>query len=173
MAGLVPAQFSLGQLYETGVGVPQDLAQAQVWYRRAADRGNTYAMQNLGFLLAAGTDGRTDYPAAIPWFRQAADFGVRDSQYNLAVILAWGMGTPRNPVEAYKWFTLAAKSGDQEAAAKRDEIARELSPADLTTAKALAENWRARMADRTANTVPPVPQGVSDAAPPKPANGRV
>ncbi len=172
-AGLVPAQFSLGQLYETGVGVPQDLAQAQVWYRRAAERGNTYAMQNLGVLLAAGTDGRTDYPAAIPWFRQAADFGVRDSQYNLAVILAWGMGTPRNPVEAYKWFTLAAKSGDQEAAAKRDEIARELSPADLTTAKALAENWRARMADRTANTVPPVPQGVSDAAPPKPANGRV
>lgn len=173
LAGLVPAQFSLGQLYETGVGVSQDLAQAQAWYRRAAERGNTYAMQNLGVLLAAGTDGKADYPSAIPWFRQAADLGVRDSQYNLAVILAWGMGTPRNPVEAYKWFALAAKGGDQEAAAKRDELARELAPADLAAARAAAEGWRARMADRAANTVPPVPQGVSDAGPPKPANGRV
>jgi localization factor PodJL len=172
LAGLVPAQFSLGQLYETGVGVPQDLAQAQVWYRRAAERGNTYAMQNLGVLVAAGTDGKTDYPAAIPWFRQAADLGVRDSQYNLAVILAWGMGTPRNPVEAYKWFALAAKAGDPEAAAKRDELARELSPSDLTAAKALAEAWRARTTDRAANTVPPVPQGLSEASPSKPSSRR-
>jgi localization factor PodJL len=173
LAGLVPAQFSLGQLYETGVGVAQDLAQAQVWYRRAAERGNTYAMQNLGVLVAAGTDGKSDYPAAIPWFRQAADLGVRDSQYNLAVILAWGMGTPRNPVEAYKWFALAAKAGDQEAAAKRDELARELSPADLSAAKALAETWRARTTDRAANTVPPVPQGLSDATPAKAPSRKV
>ncbi|HEX2555169.1 MAG TPA: hypothetical protein VHL98_15830 [Microvirga sp.] len=172
-AGLVPALFSLGQLYETGVGVAQDLAQAQVWYRRAAERGNTNAMQNLGVLIAAGSDGKTDYPAAIPWFRQAADLGVRDSQFNLAVILAWGMGTPRNPVEAYKWFALAARAGDQEAAAKRDEIARELSPADLAAAKALAENWRARTTDRAANTVPPLPQGMSDIPAPKPLSGRV
>jgi localization factor PodJL len=172
-AGLAPAQFSLAQLYETGVGVPQDLNQAQAWYRRAAERGNTRAMQNLGVLLAAGIDGRQDYPAALPWFRQAADLGIRDSQYNLAVILAWGIGTPRNLVEAYKWFALVAKGGDQEAAAKRDEIAREMSAADIAAAKAQVENWRPRTIDQTANTVPPVPQGVSDAAAPTPPSGRV
>ena len=97
---------------------------------------------------------------------------MRDSQYNLAVILAWGMGTTRNPVEAYKWFALAAKAGDPEAAAKRDELARELSPSDLTAAKALAEAWRARTTDRAANTVPPVPQGLSEASPSKPSSRR-
>ena len=34
------AQYSLGRLYETGKGVPQDLQQAAGWYVRAADLGH-------------------------------------------------------------------------------------------------------------------------------------
>ena len=29
-------QFSLGLMYAEGIGVPQDLAQAAAWYRKAA-----------------------------------------------------------------------------------------------------------------------------------------
>ena len=35
-AGDAEAQFILGGMYVTGVGVPQDTAEAVAWYRRAA-----------------------------------------------------------------------------------------------------------------------------------------
>ena len=37
------AQFRLGQLYEQGLGVPQNFAQAHAWYSLAAARGNSHA----------------------------------------------------------------------------------------------------------------------------------
>jgi localization factor PodJL len=169
-AGLAPAQFHLGHMYEKGIGVPKDLTQAHDWYRRAAERGNARAMHNLAVLLAGGVNGKPNYPAALPWFRQAADLGVRDSQFNLAVVLAWGIGTPRNLIEAYKWFAIVGSHGDQEATTKRDEIASQLAPADLATAKTMVEAWRVRASDQSANTVQSPPQGWSGS--PEGGNGR-
>ena len=40
-AGDAEAQFNLGGIYVTGVGVPQDAAEAVAWYRRAAQRHGT------------------------------------------------------------------------------------------------------------------------------------
>jgi localization factor PodJL len=169
-AGLAPAQFHLGHMYEKGIGVPKDLTQAHDWYRRAAERGNARAMHNLAVLLAGGVNGKPNYPAALPWFRQAADLGVRDSQFNLALVLAWGIGTPRNLIEAYKWFAIVGSHGDQEATTKRDEIASQLAPADLATAKTMVEAWRVRASDQSANTVQSPPQGWSGS--PEGGNGR-
>ena len=39
-AGDAAAQFILGGMYVTGVGVPQDTAAAVAWYRRAAEQGD-------------------------------------------------------------------------------------------------------------------------------------
>jgi TPR repeat protein len=36
-AALTEVQFNLGNMYATGDGVPQDLATAASWYRKAAD----------------------------------------------------------------------------------------------------------------------------------------
>ena len=38
--GLASAQFSLGNIYRTGEGVPQDYGEAVKWFRLAADQGN-------------------------------------------------------------------------------------------------------------------------------------
>ena len=45
-AGDAEAQFILGGMYVTGVGVPQDDVEAVAWYRRAAEQGRT-AARNL------------------------------------------------------------------------------------------------------------------------------
>jgi TPR repeat protein len=37
--GDAKAQFNLGQIYDTGLGVPQDVVQAVAWWRKAADQG--------------------------------------------------------------------------------------------------------------------------------------
>ena len=139
--GLAPAQFRLGALYEKGVGVRKDLATARDLYRSAAEKGHGKAMHNLAVLYAEGVNGKADYHAAAQWFRKAADRGVTDSQYNLAVLYARGVGVEQNFAEAYKWFSLAAKDGDNDAAQKRDEIAKHLDPKALDAARTAVEKW--------------------------------
>ncbi len=46
-AGDVRAQYSLGVIYEKGLGVPRDLPQAIEWYRHAADHGYAPAIAAL------------------------------------------------------------------------------------------------------------------------------
>ena len=43
-----PALVNLGYLYETGRGVPKDIAKAMSYYRQAAELGNPVALYNLG-----------------------------------------------------------------------------------------------------------------------------
>jgi localization factor PodJL len=139
--GIAPAQFRLATLYEKGLGVAKNLATARDLYRAAADKGHGKAMHNLAVLYAEGIDGKPDYHAAAQWFRKAADHGVADSEYNLAILYARGVGVDQNFTESYKWFFLAAKDGDQDAAQKRDEIAKRLDEKSLAAARAAAERW--------------------------------
>jgi TPR repeat protein len=97
------AQFNLGLLYDLGSGqnyrdwlvnpdrvplneVKQDRTQAIVWYRRAADQGNSDAQYNLGFLYENGQGVSQDYEQAEHWYRKAADQGNSSAQDKLGTI---------------------------------------------------------------------------------------
>src|SRR5262245_30721623 len=45
----------LGHVYRNGMGVTKDLAQAETWYRRAADIGSVMALFELGSLYLQQT----------------------------------------------------------------------------------------------------------------------
>ena len=167
-AGLAPAQFRLGALYEKGNGVPKNLAEARRLYLAAAEKGNANAMHNIGVLYAEGIDGKPDFKAAAQWFRKSATLGVADSQYNLAVLYARGIGIERNLAEAFEWFSLAAKSGDADAAKKRDDIAGRLDPATLAAVRRQIDGWVADVQPAEATTVRAPPGGwdQAEAAPP-------
>ena len=45
--GVPEAQLKLGKAFEKGNGVPADHAQAQIWYERAALKGNAEALHRL------------------------------------------------------------------------------------------------------------------------------
>ena len=53
--GYAGAQNNLGDLYETGQGVPQSGKAAIYWYTRAAERGEPTAYLSLASLLSEGT----------------------------------------------------------------------------------------------------------------------
>jgi TPR repeat protein len=53
-SGDAKAQFQLGRDYVLGDGVPQDFAQASLWYRRAADQGFAEAQSSLGSAYRLG-----------------------------------------------------------------------------------------------------------------------
>lgn len=156
-AGFAPAQVKIGNAYEKGSGVIRDIAQAKVWYGRAAAQGNVRAMHNIAVLQAENpaANGKPDFAAAASAFRRAAEHGVRDSQYNLAVLYARGLGVGQDLVQSYLWFSAAAAQGDEEAGRKRDEVATKLAPKDLAEAKGLAASFKPKAVDAAANEAPP------------------
>lgn len=152
-AGFAPAQYRLGDVYQKGIGIDRDPAKAKMWFQLAAEQGNASAMHNLGVLFAMGATGETDNQSAARWFLEAAEHGVTDSQFNLGILAAKGMGTRQDLTEAYKWFDLVARSGDKDAAAKRDEVAANMSPELLKQAKDKALLWKPKPVDPAVNLV--------------------
>ncbi|KQT54377.1 hypothetical protein ASG43_01855 [Aureimonas sp. Leaf454] len=159
--GFAPAQYSLGTLFEKGNGVTRDTGAARDWYLLAADQGNVRAMHNLAVLYATGVEGVSDPDTALRWFEKAADFGMRDSQYNLGILYARGSGTDQDLLSSYKWFAVVAQTGDKDAEAKRDEIAKSLSPEQLKEAKEQVTAWSPKPRPEAANTVE-LPAGWTD-----------
>lgn len=62
------AQFNVGVLYEKGLGVAQDPAEAARWYLKAAQQGDTEAQYNVGVLYETGTGLGKDIDEARKWY---------------------------------------------------------------------------------------------------------
>ncbi|WMT91517.1 peptidoglycan-binding protein [Pelagibacterium sp. H642] len=152
--GFAPAQYRLGSLYEGGRGVERDLEMARLWYQRAAEAGNRMSMHNLASLYAGGELESQDFEAAAHWFEQAASRGLTDSQFNLGMLHARGLGVEQDFEQSYLWFSLAARSGDQDAAASRDDAARSLDAETIQRLDAQIEAWAPGEIDLAANFAP-------------------
>ena len=149
-----PSQYRLGNFYEKGHGVTADTDKAAEWYSKAAAAGNALAMHNLAVLNVQGLLGsEPDMETAIGWFEKAANLGVKDSQVNLGILYTRGMGVKADLEQAYKWFAIAAKGGDNDAAAKRDTVAKNMRPEQLEKARGEAEIWKPKELSRDANIV--------------------
>ena len=131
------------------------MRQAKTLYQRAAEKGNTRAMHNLGVLAVEASDSKPNYTSAALWFGKAAEYGIRDSQYNISVLLARGLGLPKDLVKSYTWFAIVAAAGDTDAAKKRDEVATRLTSSELAAANAAAAAFEPRPMDRAANEAAP------------------
>ena len=68
----------------------------------------------------------------------AAEQGVAPAQYNLGLMYALGNGVLQDNVYAHMWFNIAASQGDEIAAIFRDQVAGEMTPADISAAQTLA-----------------------------------
>ena len=58
--------------YYNGLGVPQDLAAALSWYRKAAERNNAMAQYSIGIMYRNGKGVPQDYVLAHFWLNVAA-----------------------------------------------------------------------------------------------------
>jgi TPR repeat protein len=114
-AGDAQAQYLLGVAYNRGDGVPQDYAQAALWYRRAADQGDVNAQYNLGVVYGLGQGVPQDSVQAAAWTRKAADQGDASAQYNLGTYYSIGQGVPQDYAQTVFWTRKAADQGLAEA----------------------------------------------------------
>lgn len=84
--GNAEATFNLGILYEDGLGVSQDLAQALRYYETAAIGGSFKAQYRLGLLYFVGKKVPLDKVKAKRWLTEAAAEGDTDSIEMLAIL---------------------------------------------------------------------------------------
>ena len=94
------AQHALGVMYAQGKGVPQDYAQAVIWFRQAAQQGFAQAQTNLGDMYFKGLGVPQDYVQAQKWFNLAAVSGDENAIKNRDI--AASVMTPAQIAEAKK-----------------------------------------------------------------------
>ena len=100
------AMYELGRAYAANRQIPEAVA---VW-RKAADKGSTSAMVELGVLLGTGSGGTKDQAEARRLFERAAEAGNPRGVSNLAAL-----GGAPDPGRARALLTKAAEANSAEA----------------------------------------------------------
>lgn len=86
------AMTLIGELFNQGLGVRQDVREAAEWYRLAAKQGDAHAMASLGLMAIDGRGVPKDPVAGRDWLEQAAARAEPSAAYNLALGLLSGGG---------------------------------------------------------------------------------
>ena len=84
--GLAFAQVNLGLMYDPGDGVPENEAEAVMWYRLAAEQGNANGQVNLGVMYANGEGVPQNNVRAHMWWSVSAAQGHEDARANRDII---------------------------------------------------------------------------------------
>jgi len=165
--GDADAQFNLGQAYRLGRGVPINLAAAQSWFERAADKGHVDAQTTLGLLLFQNGN----HTGGMRWLKVASDQGEPRAMLVYGTALFNGDGVPQDPILGYAFVSRAAAQGLQAAKDTLGQLDQIMSVEDrkkgvalaLSKAKTSPAPVSKSPATKAAKLVPPKP------APSKPA----
>lgn len=109
------ARFTMGQLAETGNGLPKSPREAARWYKLAVEAGQTDAMTNLGLLYEQGRGVPQDYKEALRLYTAAATAGNPVAQTNLANSYLDGRIVKQDFAEAASWYRRASSQHDPQA----------------------------------------------------------
>lgn len=107
------AQYALALAYENGYSKKVSLADAVIWYKKAADGGHLRAMVRLGEMYAVGygVEAQSD-EFAVRYMAKAANYGFPDALHFLGMFATWGVfGVSRDTEKALSVFRLAADQG--------------------------------------------------------------
>ena len=106
------AQYRVGEIFLDGFeGIDKNYSEAYNWFHRAAEQGNSDALNRLGWMCEAGLGVARDQSRAVNWFRQAAERGHLEAQFNLGAKYDNGEGVAQNHAEATRWYRLSAEQG--------------------------------------------------------------
>lgn len=105
------AQWYLSLLYGNGRGVTRNDAEAEKWYRKAAEQGHMEAQILVAWHYDNGPT--KNYTEAARWYRKAAEQGHANAQNTLGTRYYDGRGVLQDYAEALKWFQKAAEQGSE------------------------------------------------------------
>ena len=114
-AGDADAQFNLGTLYQSGLGIDADPDAAATLYAEAARRLVPVAAIALIRIKRAGYGVDIRAQDALDYLQGAADRGSALAQFELAIAYDRGIGVTQNHASAAFWYERAARQGMREA----------------------------------------------------------
>lgn len=114
------AQTELGQCYEHGIGIEENMYLAVKCYRLAAEAGYARAQFYLGRCYFEGNGVVLDTVKAVQWYRKAAEKGDTEAQFHLGMCYEEGCGITKDGFQAIKWYRAAAEKGFAKAQEKVD-----------------------------------------------------
>jgi TPR repeat protein len=126
--GLDLAQYNLGVLYYSGLGVKADHEKAYEWTKKAAEQGHLTAQFNLGTLYFNGHGTRRNREEAFQWYSVAAQQDHAEAQYNLATLYGDGTGVEKDLVKAHFWANVSRENEFDGAAELQQGIAALMTP---------------------------------------------
>ncbi|MEI9902940.1 MAG: tetratricopeptide repeat protein [Asticcacaulis sp.] len=103
--------------------MPQDYAQAMIWYQKAADQNYPAATFNIGIMYLQGEGVAVDNARGVDLIARSARAGFAFAEGKMATINYSGLaGQPVDKVKAYGWALLAADGGDPDASDLLDRM---------------------------------------------------
>ncbi len=89
-----------------------DYKQAIKLFHKAAEMGNSSAMNNIGMAYYEGKGVARDYEESFKWFQKASENGSVSAKYSVGMAYLEGKGVPQNAVNAIKWLKRSAEEGN-------------------------------------------------------------
>jgi len=102
----------LGNRYQDGEGVKQNNDEAFKWYKKSADAGEPWGINNLGVAYKNAWGVEKDLERATKLYHQSAKLGWLPAMGSYAYNLRWGLGIEKNIEDAVRWYRLGAERGD-------------------------------------------------------------
>ena len=109
--GLPAAQVRLGRMLLDGSAMERNQRAAFDWFSRAADQGDTEAMNMVGRCHENGWGVPVDLERAAARYSASAESGHDWGQYNFANLLFDGRGVGPDLSQALRWYLRAACQG--------------------------------------------------------------
>jgi len=119
-----------------------DYAKALREWQPLAEQGEARAQFYLGMLYENGDGVPEDFGKAREWYEKSAAQGDANAQFYLGLMCAFGRGTSMDLVQAHMWYSLAAGNGHARAALHRNDLAKEMKPAQIAEAQKRAREWK-------------------------------
>ncbi|KAG0080598.1 hypothetical protein BGZ90_011865 [Linnemannia elongata] len=123
--GFSTAQYVVGDRYEKGRDVVQDVSKAIEWYTKAAEQGYITAQLRLDWLYANGKGVPKNDAEALVWYLKAAEQGDRREQTLVAEACEHRRGTTKNDRKALQWYIDIAETGGGDGQRKVAEFYRD------------------------------------------------
>jgi TPR repeat protein len=145
--GDIEAQNKIGMIYQSGLGIKQDLAESLKWYRMAADQGDINGLFMVGWAYDGGFGVAQDRAEAAKWYLKAANAGDWASQQALMQAYLSGGGVQKDYAEAYYWSLVSRKTDPETTEAFFEKSffadpAKHLTPEQKVAIEKRAEEWK-------------------------------
>lgn len=85
------------------------------WFRKAAEKGNATAQNELGVMYRIGQGVQQNYQKSLEWTKKAADQGNADALFNLSIMYDRGNGVKQDFRESLIFLYKAAERGSLKA----------------------------------------------------------